>query len=134
MSGALKQVSDGGAADIDIAQLAHWIEHNRFMPAPPADTVFVGDGDYRAIGAEFLRHVVEIGGLAPDARVLDVGCGIGRLAVPLTQYLDQSGYLRRRRSGPRRHRMVRNQHQLGLSALPVSSSRPSSRDLQPHGR
>ena len=58
------------------------------MPIPPEDAMFVGDGDYRAIGAEFLRHSVEIGGLRPHARVLDIGCGIGRLAVPLTQYID----------------------------------------------
>jgi SAM-dependent methyltransferase len=64
------------------------VRRNRFMPFPPADRLFVGDGDYRAIGAEFLGHAVEIGGLRPEHRVLDVGCGIGRLAVPLTQYLD----------------------------------------------
>jgi SAM-dependent methyltransferase len=50
--------------------------------------VFVGDGDYRAIGLEYLGHFVRIGGLRPSDRVLDIGCGIGRMAVPLTQYLD----------------------------------------------
>ena len=30
-------------------------------------------------------------GLKPDERVLDAGCGIGRIAVPLTEYLDESG-------------------------------------------
>ncbi|WP_275042738.1 SAM-dependent methyltransferase [Azospirillum baldaniorum] len=57
---------------------------------PPPDRVFIGDGDFRAIGAEFLRHFVRVGGLKPKHRVLEIGCGIGRMAVPLTQYLDSS--------------------------------------------
>lgn len=77
-----------GAADGRIAWLAETILRNRFMPVPPEGNIFVGDGDFRLIGAEFLRHFVEIGGLRPHDRVLDVGSGIGRMAVPLTQYLD----------------------------------------------
>lgn len=72
-----------------------WLEQhlarNRFLPAPPQDMIFCGDGDYRAIGAEFLGHFVRLGGLKPDDRVLDIGCGIGRMAVPMTQYLSESG-------------------------------------------
>gem|GEM_PF-7029341 len=61
---------------------------NRFLPSPDPNSVFVGDGDFRAVGAEFLGHFIRKGRLAPDARVLDIGSGIGRMAVPLTQYLD----------------------------------------------
>lgn len=61
---------------------------NRFLPSPDPNSVFVGDGDYRAVGAEFLGHFIRKGGLRPDSRVLDIGSGIGRMAVPLTQYLD----------------------------------------------
>jgi SAM-dependent methyltransferase len=64
---------------------------NRFMPAPPQHLLNCGDGDYRAIGAEFLGHFVRRGGLLPDERVLDIGCGPGRIAVPLTQYLSAEG-------------------------------------------
>jgi SAM-dependent methyltransferase len=67
--------------------LAH-VRSNRFLPEPPADSIFVGDGDYRAIGAEFLGHFVRLGRLKRHERVFDIGCGIGRMAVPLTQYLD----------------------------------------------
>ncbi|HYG88464.1 MAG TPA: class I SAM-dependent methyltransferase [Azospirillum sp.] len=67
------------------------IARNRFLPVPPVDQQFVGDGDFRAIGTEFLRHFVQLGGLMPHHRVLEVGCGIGRMALPLTQYLD-GGY------------------------------------------
>lgn len=73
---------------MDIATLAGAIAANRFLPVPPPEKWFVGDGDFRAIGAEFLRHFVEFGGLRPGAAVLEIGCGIGRMALPLTQYLD----------------------------------------------
>ncbi|WP_414650622.1 class I SAM-dependent methyltransferase [Ensifer sp.] len=66
---------------------------NRFLPQPDSNSVFVGDGSYRAVGAEFLGHFIRMGGLQPASRVLDIGSGIGRMAVPLTQYLDtERGY------------------------------------------
>lgn len=74
--------------DAQIDWLMQSVLKNRFMPSPDPNSVFVGDGDYRAVGAEFLSHFVRKGGLRPDARVLDIGSGIGRMAVPLTQYLD----------------------------------------------
>jgi ubiquinone/menaquinone biosynthesis C-methylase UbiE len=48
---------------------------------------FVGGGDFEGIGDEFLKYFVDLGGLRPTHRVLDVGCGIGRMARPLTKYL-----------------------------------------------
>lgn len=68
--------------------LMNAVQHNRFMPRPDPDSVFVGDGDFQAVGAEFLGHFIRMGGLLPECRVLDIGCGIGRMAVPLTQYID----------------------------------------------
>lgn len=61
------------------------------LPLPPADLHNVGDGDFEAIGWEFACHLMERAGLAPTDRVLDVGCGIGRLARPLTSYLRSPG-------------------------------------------
>jgi ubiquinone/menaquinone biosynthesis C-methylase UbiE len=58
---------------------------------PPDDRNFVGGGDFKVIGESFLRHFVDVGGLKPDDAVLDVGCGIGRMAIPLTQYLSPQG-------------------------------------------
>ncbi|MDJ1159984.1 class I SAM-dependent methyltransferase [Chelatococcus sp. SYSU_G07232] len=77
--------------EVRLAWLMQAIGRNRFLPAPPPESVFVGDGDYRAIGAEFLGHFVRLGELKPTERVLDIGCGIGRMAVPLTQYLEGEG-------------------------------------------
>lgn len=64
------------------------IRRNNFLPIPPQERNFVGDGDFLAIGCEFLRHFVELGGLKPQHRVLEIGCGIGRMALPLTQFLE----------------------------------------------
>jgi SAM-dependent methyltransferase len=72
--------------------LCDHIARNRFMPVPPSENIFVGDGDFRAIGAEFLRHFVKLGDLRPADRVLEIGCGIGRMALPLTQYLSDGTY------------------------------------------
>ena len=58
---------------------------------PPRSLYSVGDGDFKAIGLEFRTIFVEHGGLKPEDRVLDVGCGTGRMAVPLTNYLSANG-------------------------------------------
>ncbi|NIX78348.1 class I SAM-dependent methyltransferase [Microvirga terricola] len=73
-----------------LSWLMEAIERNRFLPVPAPENVFVGDGNFKAIGAEFLGHFVRIGDLSPSDRVLDIGCGIGRMALPLTQYLDEA--------------------------------------------
>lgn len=58
---------------------------------PPQEKIFVGGGDFRVIGQNFTRLFQRIGGLQPHERVLDVGCGIGRMAVGLAEYLDERG-------------------------------------------
>ena len=42
-------------------------------------------------GDQELAYFVTICGLQPNARVLDIGCGIGRIAVALTHYLTSEG-------------------------------------------
>ena len=59
---------------------------------PPRHLNFVGHGDFVAIGDEFLRYFVELGGLTPEAKVLEIGSGIGRMARPLTSYLTSGTY------------------------------------------
>jgi SAM-dependent methyltransferase len=50
-----------------------------------------GGGDYHEIGREFLSHLRELCDLRPGDRVLDIGCGAGRMAVPLSGYLKANG-------------------------------------------
>jgi SAM-dependent methyltransferase len=58
---------------------------------PPRRLDFVGHSDFVETGDEFLGHFVELGGLQPSHDVLDIGCGIGRMARPLSGYLDAGG-------------------------------------------
>jgi SAM-dependent methyltransferase len=58
---------------------------------PPRTMRFIGDGDFKGVGLKFCDLFTQYGGLKPDDRVLDVGSGIGRMAVPLTSYLSAKG-------------------------------------------
>ncbi len=58
---------------------------------PPQWMNFVGGGDFKEIGNEFFNYFKEIGRLKPNEKILDVGCGIGRMAVSLTSYLKDGG-------------------------------------------
>jgi SAM-dependent methyltransferase len=58
---------------------------------PPHRLRFVGNGDFKAIGEDVLRELIELGGLQPTDAVLDIGCGIGRIAIPLIGYLSDGG-------------------------------------------
>ena len=67
------------------------ISGQRDALTPPRRLIFVGPGDFKRIGQGFLQHFITIGNLRPDEHVLDVGCGIGRMALPLTTYLSKNG-------------------------------------------
>jgi len=59
---------------------------------PPRHLNYAGDGDFEATGNEFLQYFTDLAGLKPEHRVLEVGCGIGRMARPLTTYLKGGTY------------------------------------------
>jgi len=67
----------------------HDLEPGELIP-PPKLQAYIGGG-YRDVGPEFLRYFIDLCELKPNARVLDVGCGSGRMALPLTKYLSEAG-------------------------------------------
>jgi ubiquinone/menaquinone biosynthesis C-methylase UbiE len=66
----------------------------RRKPLSPSrvEAAFVGDGDFAGMGRRFLDHFITLGGLQPEHSVLDIGCGIGRMAVPLTGFLSPQAH------------------------------------------
>lgn len=48
--------------------------------------------DFHAIGNRLFSYLVDIGGVRPADRVLDIGCSVGRIAIPLTDYLTTGSY------------------------------------------
>ena len=71
-----------------IGRLSGW----RDPLLPPNWLHSVGDWDFKEVGEEFFQYFVNPGGLEPEQRVLDVGSGTGRMALPLTGYLEDGSY------------------------------------------
>jgi len=62
-------------------------------PSPPDElNEYIGGGPFQKIGQRWFRQFVELGNLQPDDNVLDVGCGAGRMAFPLIQFLKNGNY------------------------------------------
>jgi SAM-dependent methyltransferase len=61
-------------------------------PAPPPELLAgIGPGDFWAVGFNTVELVKRAGALTPKSRVLDVGCGLGRIAWPLSRELGTEG-------------------------------------------
>lgn len=68
----------------------------RGIPRPPQELMLAigstDDDNFTQIGDEFLHYFIELTSLKPYENVLDVGCGAGRMAIPLTKYLNRRGH------------------------------------------
>ncbi|MCK7528937.1 MAG: class I SAM-dependent methyltransferase [Ignavibacteriales bacterium] len=73
------------------SDLLRYLSFNRKTLQPPKGMIFTGSGDFVKQGETFLRYFIEYGNLKPDDSVLDIGSGIGRMAIPLTSYLSEKG-------------------------------------------
>jgi 2-polyprenyl-3-methyl-5-hydroxy-6-metoxy-1,4-benzoquinol methylase len=58
---------------------------------PPRGMIYTGSGAFRKQGKELVERFVKLAGLQPHHAVLDIGSGIGRVAIPLTEYLSEEG-------------------------------------------
>jgi ubiquinone/menaquinone biosynthesis C-methylase UbiE len=74
-----------------VRRWSEWWIHAPSPSKPPRWLNPVGAGDFATVGNNFRRHLIELAGLEPHHQILDVGCGIGRMALPLTNYLNPSG-------------------------------------------
>lgn len=54
---------------------------------PPQRLIYTGRGDFIRQGQEWLNFFIQEAGLAPSSSVLDIGSGIGRIALPMMDYL-----------------------------------------------
>lgn len=70
------------------------MEHNELMP--PEELSHLGGGSteavFKGVGMRWRDMLTSSQeGLKPEERVLDAGCGIGRIAIPLAEYMDETG-------------------------------------------
>jgi SAM-dependent methyltransferase len=63
------------------------LTRRRDPSVPPVRLQSAGFGDFQKVGEDLLQLLIDVGGLRPTDRVLDIGCGPGRVALPLTHYL-----------------------------------------------
>jgi SAM-dependent methyltransferase len=61
------------------------------LTPPRRLSLYVGHGDFRTTGEEFLGLFERLADLTPEDRVLDIGCGIGRMARVLVPVLQPPG-------------------------------------------
>ncbi len=56
---------------------------------PPRGLIYTGSGDFQAQADKMLRFFVTKAGLQTEHTILDIGSGIGRMAIPLARYLNK---------------------------------------------
>ncbi|MFT4755032.1 MAG: SAM-dependent methyltransferase [Salibacteraceae bacterium] len=74
-----------------------WVRRIVFLPEdlfskkssliPPKGLIYTGRGDFIGQGNKYVSLFKEHGDLQSDATFLDIGSGIGRVGIPLTQHL-----------------------------------------------
>lgn len=58
---------------------------------PPKGDIYTGSGDFISQGNLQCSHLFKLTKIKPDHKLLDIGSGIGRTAVRLTQFLNAEG-------------------------------------------
>lgn len=81
-------------AGLSAADAAEALTTRRRALVPPRRYRLVGGGDFTAVGRRFVAELVDLGRLEPNGAVLDIGCGVGRMAIPLLGHLEPEGRYR----------------------------------------
>ena len=68
-----------------------WITGRTDPLVPPRRLQYTGGGDFRKLGQTHLTRMRKYTHITPRSHVLDIGSGIGRMAVALTTFLDRNG-------------------------------------------
>lgn len=73
----------------ELAVLKKLVANNKFMPVPPSHRNQSGSnqGGFLEMGFTLMQAMAGEG-LTETSNVLDIGCGVGRVALPLTQFLN----------------------------------------------
>jgi GrpB-like predicted nucleotidyltransferase (UPF0157 family)/SAM-dependent methyltransferase len=79
-----------GKAYLHLLDLFDWFMDPNSM-LPPRSMMIVRRDIFKKVGVEFKERFINYAGLQPDHKMLDVGCGLGRMAIPLTSYLTSGG-------------------------------------------
>jgi SAM-dependent methyltransferase len=61
------------------------------MPAKAQNFTGSAGPDFASRGDAFVKSLADLSGMTPSSHVLDVGCGVGKLAIPMTRFLDANG-------------------------------------------
>ena len=83
----------------------HWRKRFRKLIYYPTDLVtsrpshipakginFTGPGDFEKIGNEFFQYFRKWGNITPHSNILEIGCGMGRMALPFKNFLSEEGH------------------------------------------
>lgn len=67
------------------------IDPPQLKPPTPEQAIMVGHGDFTETSFSLLSHFRLVANLPKNARVLEPGCGLGRVAYALAHYLEGTG-------------------------------------------
>lgn len=62
------------------------------IPAKATNFSGAAGPDFAPRGNALVKALADVAGTTPSSRVLDVGCGVGKLAIAMTHFLDKDGY------------------------------------------
>jgi ubiquinone/menaquinone biosynthesis C-methylase UbiE len=57
----------------------------------PLGKTFVGGGNFEKVGQEFFQYFLNFCNIKSSSKILDIGSGMGRMAIPFTTFLDENG-------------------------------------------